>query len=281
MSDATAPVADPSPFVLGAAWYPELWDHDTQRRDVELMLEAGLNTARLGEFAWGYMEPRRGEYRWDWLHEAMDLLKEGGLNAVLCTPTATPPAWLTHEEPEVLQHLWDRATPMTHGGRRHYSPHSPVYREHCRRITDAMGREFGSESRHDHVIAWQIDNEVSGAGEYDVSPVAREAFHGWLRERFEDIEGVNDALNAGGVESAVQRVRAGAHAGEGWAAQSVVAVLVLPVHSGGVGGFHPGGGGRAASACGGRGGCARDDEYDSVQWDGSVSVGGAFGFPVD
>jgi len=191
-----------APLLLGAAWYPELWDRETQKRDVELMLEAGCNTARLAEFAWAFMEPHEGDYRWDWLHDACRLLHANSLHIVMCTPTATPPIWLTEKHPEMLLHHDDAPTPMTHGARRHYSPHSEVYIEHCRRIVDTMAGEFAGTPG---IITWQIDNEVSGAGEYDVSPTAKAAFARWLETKFGDIENFNDAINAGVWSQRYQR----------------------------------------------------------------------------
>ena len=185
---------DHPPILLGAAWYPELWDRDVWKRDIELMLEAGLNCVRIAEFAWAFMEPKAGEYAWDWLHDAVAVARDAGLSTILCTPTATPPAWMSRQHPEMLQHLHTQPRGMTHGGRRHYSPHSDIYRDHCRRICEVMGSEFKNEAG---VIAWQIDNEVSGGGEFDVSDAARTAFHAWLEDRYQTIQNLNNTWNTG------------------------------------------------------------------------------------
>lgn len=48
------------PPYLGSAYYPECWPLEQVDQDIELMLEAGLNVARIAEFAWSSMEPHEG-----------------------------------------------------------------------------------------------------------------------------------------------------------------------------------------------------------------------------
>lgn len=45
---------------VGAAYYPELWDLSEVDKDIERMHAAGVNVARIGEFAWSRMEPKEG-----------------------------------------------------------------------------------------------------------------------------------------------------------------------------------------------------------------------------
>ena len=35
----------------GSAWYPEHWPEERWSRDIELMVQAGMNVVRVGEFA--------------------------------------------------------------------------------------------------------------------------------------------------------------------------------------------------------------------------------------
>ena len=67
---------------FGVDYYPEHWvypydgtpEHPEARweRDIELMLEAGVNVVRMGEFAWGLYEPEEGKYDFDWMRRAME-----------------------------------------------------------------------------------------------------------------------------------------------------------------------------------------------------------------
>jgi len=80
---------------IGAAYYPELWDEEELEKDIERCNRLGINTLRIGEFAWGKMEPREGEFQLDWLERVVDRLHESGIAVVLCTPTCTPPRWMS------------------------------------------------------------------------------------------------------------------------------------------------------------------------------------------
>ncbi len=145
-----------APPYLGAAYYPEDWPLEQIDDDVALMRDAGMTVMRVGEFAWARMEPEEGRYDFDWLHRVVDKLAGAGIATILGTPSATPPIWLTERYPEVLQ-VRDVAGGVAaqHGGRCHFCPNSPVYRDHCARIVERMASEFGRDPR---VIGWQIDN---------------------------------------------------------------------------------------------------------------------------
>jgi beta-galactosidase GanA len=59
------------------------------------MRDAGINLVRIGEFAWSRVEPEEGRYALDWLHRCVEVMAAHGIEAMMCTPTAAPPAWLT------------------------------------------------------------------------------------------------------------------------------------------------------------------------------------------
>ena len=74
-----------------------------------------------------------------WLDRAIRLLEKHHIAVVLGTPTAGPPAWLTHKYPETLRVEPDgqRVAP---GNRAHGSPTSVKYREFCRGIAEEMAK---------------------------------------------------------------------------------------------------------------------------------------------
>jgi beta-galactosidase len=170
---------------LGAAWYPEHWSEDRWAEDVRLMREAGFNVCRIAEFAWSSLEPGEGQYEFGWLERAVALLHENGMAVVLGTPTAAPPAWLTHHHPDTLA-IEPNGRPAQHGNRCHVSPLSSTFQKSARRIVEQMARRFGQDAR---VIGWQIDNEYSRV---DYSEAAHRQFQRFLREQY----GTLDALNA-------------------------------------------------------------------------------------
>ena len=187
------------PPYYGAAYYPEDWPMEQVDEDIRLMKDAGMNVMRVAEFAWARMEPAYEMYDFDWLHEVIDKLDAAGIATIMCTPTATPPAWLTEQHPEVLFVNPDGRR-VGHGGRRHTCPNNPVYRQHSARITHRMAVEFGRDER---IIGWQIDNEV--APHYDFEshrsffmrtcccPVCHANFIQFMKARYGTIDVLNDA----------------------------------------------------------------------------------------
>ena len=170
---------------LGSAWYPEHWPASRWPEDVRLMRQAGMNVCRIGEFAWSTMEPYEGVYKFDWLDEAIELLHREGLAVVLGTPTAAPPAWLTHHHPDTLLTHSDGKIAQ-HGARCHFNPGSHTYLKYVRRIAEQMARRYGPDAR---ILGWQIDNEY---GNTDYSETTRRDFQRWLKEQYKTL----DVLNA-------------------------------------------------------------------------------------
>jgi beta-galactosidase GanA len=182
----------PKPPYLGAAYYPEAWPQEQMDAEIALMRAAGMNVMRMAEFAWAQMEPEEGRFDFAWLHRAVDKLAQAGIASILCTPTATPPSWLTTRYPEVLQ-MTDCAEGVRtqHGGRQHACPNNPVYRKLCAGIVTRLAKEFG---QHPYVIGWQVDNEVMPIKWRGCRcPVCVSRFHDWLQAKYGAIESLNQA----------------------------------------------------------------------------------------
>jgi beta-galactosidase GanA len=169
---------------LGSSWYPEMWPEAEWPRDIARMKEVGFRMVRLFEFAWKRFEPKEGSFDFAWAIDILDQLHAAGIKAMLGTPTAAPPAWLTSRYPEVLQTRAD-GTRKTHGQRKHYNHHSVKYREFARRIARKMAEELDN---HPAVHSWQIDNEMSG---FDYGPETKAAFHEWLEKKYRTIDNLN------------------------------------------------------------------------------------------
>lgn len=178
-----------APLYHGVAYYPELWPEADVERDIAEMRKLGLNVARMGEFAWAKMEPEEGEISLDFFRRVMDKLHAAGIQVVLCTPTATPPVWLTHGHPE-RAFMDASGNVMIHGARQHVSYEHPAVRKASFRIVEAMARELG---RHPALIAWQIDNEFKCHVAEDYSDAAVASWHRWLKARYGTIDKLNAA----------------------------------------------------------------------------------------
>ena len=183
-----------NPPYLGAAYYPEDWPAAEQDRDIEMMKKAGINSVRIAEFAWYKMEPKQGQYEFGWLHDIVNKLSTNGIAIVMCTPTATPPQWLSKRYPDVFIELENGRTSV-HGGRRHCCSNNAHYRKYSAKIVEKLGEEFGNDP---NVIGWQIDNELycrdfasgSKMGCFCIDCVGK--FHEYLREKYKTIENLNE-----------------------------------------------------------------------------------------
>lgn len=58
-------------FALGVCFYPEQWPRERLAPYARQMRELGIRYVRIAEFAWSRIEPRRGEFNWAWLDEAI------------------------------------------------------------------------------------------------------------------------------------------------------------------------------------------------------------------
>jgi beta-galactosidase len=175
---------------LGVCYYPEHWDEAVWESDAAQMAALGLTWVRIGEFAWGRIEPVEGAYDWGWLDRAIAVLGAAGLKVVLGTPTATPPRWMLTKHPDMLA-LDKEGRPRGFGSRRHYCFSSRPYRAECARIVTALAERYG---RNPHVAAWQTDNEYACHDTVlSYSAAALAAFRDWLAQRYQSPQALNRA----------------------------------------------------------------------------------------
>lgn len=172
---------------LGAAYYPELWDSFEQEMDIARIKQLGLNTVRIGEFAWGTMESKEGEFNFDWLKNVVDKLYENGIYTVMCTPSATPPRWLLDKYPETRMVTADMVR-VDVSSRCHTCKTSPIMRKKNAEIVTRMAEVF---SRHRGIIGWQIDNEIFPYNEGCFCDNCKAAFRAYLKEKYGTIENIN------------------------------------------------------------------------------------------
>ena len=173
----------------GACYYPEHWDASLWREDLARMLKAGLRFIRIAEFAWNKFENEEGIFTFDFFDSFLDIVEETDMKVIFCTPTATPPAWLTEKYPETLQVDQDGLS-YHHGCRRHYVYNSPVYREKTRLIVEKLAQHYAGRNC---IIGWQIDNELNCMIDEFYSDGDHAAFREFLKKKYGSLEKVNDA----------------------------------------------------------------------------------------
>lgn len=173
---------------LGVCYYPEHWPPSMWAADAAEMKSIGLSLVRIGEFAWSKLEPKEGEFDFDWLDQVMDILGDAGLKVILGTPSATPPRWVLDKFPDLL--AWDvHGRPRGFGSRRHYCFSHEAYKHFAAGMAIRLSKRYGD---HPALYAWQTDNEY---GCHDTirsySPLAKKAFQTWLSDKYKSITELN------------------------------------------------------------------------------------------
>ncbi|MBM0231248.1 beta-galactosidase [Micromonospora sp. STR1_7] len=174
---------------FGGDYNPEQWPEQTWSEDIDLMRRAGVNLVSVGIFSWALLEPTPGRFEFGWLDRILDLLHDGGIQVDLATATASPPPWLARAHPETLPRRADGAI-LWPGGRQAYCPSSPVFRERSLELVRAVA---GRYAEHPAVVMWHVSNELGCHNVHCYCDVSAKAFRGWLRERYGDLDRLNDA----------------------------------------------------------------------------------------
>ena len=201
---------------FGVDYYPEQWvfpyagtseNPEAQwEQDAELMVKAGINVVRMGDFTWGLCEPKDGKYDFGWLERVMNIMGRSGIQVVLATPTAAPPVWLAKKYPEILP-LDEKGIVKHEGTRRAVCFNNDVYWNYSKRIVTAMAKALGT---HPQLIAWQIDSGIGGhQTEWSFNEDTRLEWQNWLKLKYKTVEHLNAELGLhywGQVVSAFDQV---------------------------------------------------------------------------
>ena len=173
-------------ILYGGDYNPEQW-LDTPEildKDIEMLKEAKINTVTMGMFSWSTLEPKEGEYHFEWLEGIINNLYAHGISTILATPSGARPKWMSDKYPEVLRVRDDRVRYLF-GARHNHCYTSPIYREKIRLINMKLAQRFGN---HKGVILWHLSNEYGGECH---CPLCQEAFRTWLRQRYSSIKELN------------------------------------------------------------------------------------------
>jgi beta-galactosidase len=158
---------------------------------MELMDRAHVNVATVGVFSWTALQPGPNDFTFGWMDEVMDKLADSGRYAVLATPTAAQPAWMSRMHPDVLRAHPDGRR-RHHGARVNYCPNSETYRSYAREIARRLAERYAD---HPALLAWHVSNEYGGAAHngYCWCDTCAEAFRHWLKDKYGSLEELNQA----------------------------------------------------------------------------------------
>lgn len=146
----------PLPELLyGVAYYPEYMPTERLAEDIRLMKEIGINTVRISESTWGYIEPREGVWNTGYLLPLLDALHAAGIHVIVGTPTYAIPPWLAKKHPDIL--LETKRAKAQYGARQQMDITNPHYRFYAERVIRKLMQIV---AKHPAVIGYQIDNET-------------------------------------------------------------------------------------------------------------------------
>ncbi len=173
----------------GADYNYEQWldNPEILAEDFRLMRLTHSNVMSVGIFAWSMLEPTEGHYTFDWLDQLMDSLAENGLSAILATPSAAPPAWLSQQYPETRR-VNEQGTREPHRRRQNFCYTAPAYREKIVALNTRLAERY---QHHPALVLWHVSNE------YGATPchctLCYHAFQTWLQQRHGDLDTLNRA----------------------------------------------------------------------------------------
>ena len=172
----------------GGDYNPEQWlSHpEILEQDIAYFKKAHINEVSIGIFSWAMLEPREGEYHFEWMEEIIEKLYQNEISVILATPSGARPKWLADKYPEVLRVDESRHRNL-YGLRHNHCYTSPVYREKTRRMNMELAKRFGN---HPAVIAWHISNEYGGECHCEL---CQNEFRNWLKEKYQTIDNLNRA----------------------------------------------------------------------------------------
>lgn len=176
---------------LGVDYYPEQWDKEFLELDLARMAKSKINCIRIAEFAWHLMESKENVYDFSFFNHVLNRTEHYGIKVMLGTPTATVPAWLAKQYPDVLS-VDEFGIKRHFGGRRQACLNSSAYLSACEKITTKMAQAY---SNHPAVIAWQIDNELGHeTSDWCYCHHCEQEFQNYLADEFHNIQELNNRL---------------------------------------------------------------------------------------
>lgn len=173
-------------FRYGASYYPVHRDPAQWPADLDRMLEVGLNTLRVGDFAWKRLEPSEGAYRFDWLDAFVDMAARKGIDLLLVAPLRCAPAWMVKKDP-TIQIVNEAGVRLGFGSRYTFCINHPWLREKGLALAEQMSQRYAS---HPSIIGWHLDNEYGDEPDCHCD-ICRQRWHEWLHARYESIERLN------------------------------------------------------------------------------------------
>ncbi len=172
----------------GIDYYPEHWDQKLIEEDLKRFQSWGINTIRIGEFAWHLVEKTEGNFDFSFFDNVISLARKYNFKIMYGIPTATFPAWLAKKDPSILLKHQDY---VNYGGRREYCYNSKTYQIASKNMIKALVSHYKD---YQEIIAWQLDNEVGHEGsDFCCCDNCKIAYQEYLKDKYHSIDALNEA----------------------------------------------------------------------------------------
>lgn len=186
---------------FGSSYYPPHHDPGDWPRDLDRMVEAGLNTIRTAELlaSWDRIEVAPHRYDFGWLDQIFDLAGERGIKVLLGTGSCCPPIWMASAYADLQVMSRDGVPYPTASTWGWACKDHPGYRDEVERWVRDLAERYG---QREELLGWQIDNEAGfpfvardgkGMDWYCYCPNTERAFRLWLRDRYPTPQALSDA----------------------------------------------------------------------------------------
>jgi beta-galactosidase len=156
--------------------------------DLDAMSAASVNALRVGDFAWGRLEPRENQWDFAWLDHFLSLAHGHDIRILLIPPLRCAPAWLVAKDP-TIQIVNEAGVRLEFGSRYTFCINHPLLMAKGLAVTERMARRY---AEHPAVMGWHLDNEYGDEPDCHCE-VCRAQWHGWLRQNYGDIAQLNRA----------------------------------------------------------------------------------------
>ncbi|GAB3399469.1 beta-galactosidase [Flindersiella endophytica] len=174
--------------LYGADYNPDQWPEKVWAEDVRLMREAHVTTVTLPVFGWVALQPDEQTFTFKWLDSVLDRLADNGIGACLATATASVPAWVDQQYPDVLVVDADGIR-RRHGNRHTFCPSSPNFRRLATTLVRTIADRYAG---HPALQLWHVSNEY---GTICYCALCAEAFREYLKKRHGSLEELNRRWN--------------------------------------------------------------------------------------
>ncbi len=173
---------------FGAAYYPEHRDPAKWEYDLDHMAAAGVNSVRVGEFAWARFEPQPGVYDFAWMDRFLACAHARGIGLLFCPPLRTAPAWLVEQDPSLLI-VREDGVRLAFGSRYTFCINHPRLREQGLALAERLAAHYGP---HPGILGWHLDNEYGDEPDCHCD-LCTARWQAWLPARYGDIAVLNAA----------------------------------------------------------------------------------------